>query len=699
MRESRYSTIESLMKDVAQGIRPPERLTVSQAAEKYRFLNNRGSYVGFWKNKVTPYLVEPMDVLTSDEYQGMIFVGPAQSGKTDMVINWLCHTALCDPADMMIIQTTKTTAEDFAEKKIRRAIRDTKALGQAVMPGKHNQTLHRTRFMNGMILSMSWPTINELSGKTIPRLWLTDYDRMSQDVDGEGNPYDLAKTRARSFRQYAMTVAESSPGFDLEDVKWIAKTKHQAPPAGGILSLYNRGDRRRWYWPCPSCGDYFEPDFNLLTWDETEDINQAAASVKLECPHCSHLMTHDGDPEKGIPGKHQLNQKGVWLKDGQTIDRHGNILGTVAPSEMATFWLKGVAATFSDWKGLVLNYLRALEDYESKGLEEALRTTTNVDQGNPYTPKAIEMDRLPETLKDRARELGFKEVPQGVRFLVATIDVQSGRFVIQVHGIGENNDIWVIDRFDIRDSNRLSDIGKPERVKPGAYPEDWKLLIDAVLEKAYPLIDGSGRVMQIKVIACDSGGEAGVTKNAYDFYRYLKYSHQENPSLYRRFILLKGGSVRGAPRVKITYPDSEKKDRYAEGKGQIPVLIVNTTEIKNSMNKFLDRTEPGGNYISFPNWLPDWFFEEMTSERYTSKGWEKIHSKKRNEAWDLLCYCHAVCLHQKFVNIEQIKWENPPSWAEEWDMNSLVSETAEKKRFDNKANTRYNLSQLAKDLA
>nr|WP_285222385.1 phage terminase large subunit family protein [Escherichia coli] len=21
--------------------------------------------------------------------------------------------------------------------------------------------------------------------------------------------------------------------------------------------MYNRGDRRRWYWPCPHCGEYF----------------------------------------------------------------------------------------------------------------------------------------------------------------------------------------------------------------------------------------------------------------------------------------------------------------------------------------------------------------------------------------------------------------------------------------------------------
>ena len=47
----------------SEAVRPPERLTV--AAEKYRYLNNPGSYVGKFKNSKTPYLVEPMVTLTS----------------------------------------------------------------------------------------------------------------------------------------------------------------------------------------------------------------------------------------------------------------------------------------------------------------------------------------------------------------------------------------------------------------------------------------------------------------------------------------------------------------------------------------------------------------------------------------------------------------------------------------------------------
>src|SRR5574343_35175 len=76
-----FPSIEEMIAASAGGIRPPERLTVAEAAERYRYLNNPGSYVGYWDNSVAPYLVEPMEVLTSLEFIGMIFAGPARTGK------------------------------------------------------------------------------------------------------------------------------------------------------------------------------------------------------------------------------------------------------------------------------------------------------------------------------------------------------------------------------------------------------------------------------------------------------------------------------------------------------------------------------------------------------------------------------------------------------------------------------------------
>lgn len=711
---SLFGTLEEMIVETAEGVRPPERLTVSQAAEKYRKLNNPGAYVGDWKNETTPYLVEVMDVLSSPLYTGMIFAGPAQCGKTDIFLNWLTHTVICDPADMMLIQTSQTTARDFSMRRIDRLHRHSKDVGRRLIQRRDADNTYDKQYANGMMVTLSWPTINELSGKPIPRLWLTDYDRMDQDVDGEGSPYDLAKKRATTFQSHGMCAAESSPGFVVENPKWMPSTKHEAPPTKGILSLYNRGDRRRWYWRCVSCGNPFEPDFSLLHWPDTTDFMEAAEMATMKCPYCEIDYHHD--PVGGMPGKFEMNKNGKWIKDGQFWLPDGTVEGRGIRSDTASFWLKGVAATFASWKTLVFNYLTATAEYEANGSEEALKTTINTDQGMPYTPKSLASGRLPEELKNRAKPIGQREVPPGVRFLTGSVDVQKNRFVVQIHGTGVGKDVTIIDRFEIKKSKRVDEDGERLWVNPGAYPEDWKLLVEEVLLKSYPLMDGSGRRMGIKLVVCDSGGKEGVTTNAYDFVRWLRRGdldedgrpivrddeqgeYQWVPGLAQRFLLVKGASTKGAPRVSISYPDSQRKDRSAGARGEIPVLLMNTNMLKDTLDKMLDRTEAGGGRINFPDWLDDNFFTELTVEvKDAAKGW--INPRKyRNESWDLLVYYLAGTL-TKIIGLEHLNWEQPPGWAEEWDDNDLVFDPAEKEKpFVAEVKPKKDLSSLAENLA
>ena len=707
---SLFETLEDMIVQTAEGVRPPERLTVSEAAEKYRKLNNPGAYVGPWLNEMAPYLVEVQDVLSSVSHTGMIFAGPAQCGKTDIFLNWQTYSVVCDPADMMLIQTSQTTARDFSIRRIDRLHRHTHEVQQRLIQRRDADNTFDKQYANGMLVTLSWPTINELSGKPIPRLWLTDYDRMDQDVDGEGSPYDLAKKRATTFGSHGMCAAESSPGFVVENPKWMPSSKHEAPPTKGILSLYNRGDRRRWYWRCVHCHQPFEPDFSLLHWPDTADFMEAAEMATMRCPFCE--MDYHHDPMDGMPGKYEMNINGKWIKDGQVWLPDGSVEGRGIRSEIASFWLKGVAASFASWKTLVFNYLTAEAEYEANGSEEALKTTVNTDQGMPYTPKSLASDRLPEELKNRAKPLGQREVPPGVRYLSASVDVQKNRFVVQVHGTGVGKDVWIIDRFEIKKSKRVDEDGERLWVNPGAYPEDWKLLVEEVILKTYPLMDGSGRHMAIKLVTCDSGGKEGVTTNAYDFVRWLRKGddpeidtdgeqgdYRWEPGLAQRFLLVKGASTKGAPRVAVSFPDSQRKDRSAGARGEIPVLMMNTNLLKDTLDKMLDRTDPGGGRINFPDWLDDNFFTELTVEvKDANKGWLNPR-KYRNESWDLLVYYLAGSL-TKLVGLEHLNWDQPPGWAEEWDQNDLVFDPVEQEKpFAAEVKRKSSLSSLADNLA
>jgi len=690
MKTTRYNHLGEIFIELATILKPPERMSPSKAAEKYRYVNSPGAYIGPWLNRTVPYMVEPQDVYASLRYSGEIFVGPAQCGKTDsLVLNSVVYSIKVEPMDTMVVCPTMLAARDFSMRRIDRLHRHSVDVGKMLLPGADNNNTFDKHYRTGMLLSLSWPTPTELAGKPIGRVILTDRDRMPDDVDGDGEPFDLASKRTTTFGSYAMTVAESSPSREVDNLKWIRSSPHEAPPCKGILALYNRGDRRRWYWPCPNCDRYFEGNFTMLTWDKQPGMTnlEAAESTRMVCPHCAHKI-HPDDRD-------DMQQWGMWVKDGQSVDEFGRIIGPVPRTMIASFWLNGVAAAFTNWRKLVALFLDANDEYERTGSEEGLTKFYNNDLGEPYYPKSmLDMGRLPETLKGRAEALPEREVPEGVRFLIANVDVQKNSFVVQVHGVmpGSPFDTVIIDRFEIRKSKRTDADGDVEWIRPHAYAEDWHEITEHVLEKEYPLADGSGRMMSIKFTTCDSGGKEGVTTRAYEYYRSLREQNK-----HRRFILVKGETLPNQPRTRISYPDASRRDSKSGARGDVPVLILNSNMLKDDLNGRLDCITPGKGLFRFPNWLSDSFFAEMCSEYRTPKGWEKAHGV-RNEGWDLAYYFLGVCVSE-LLRVEHVDWANPPSWARDWDKNDLVRSADKTKPFAPAVESAYDFRQLGKALA
>lgn len=687
-----YRTLQEMIAAASEVVSPPERLTVSEAARKYVRIKEK-NYSGPWSGDKTPYLVEPQNTLMSLDHTGLVFAGPARTGKSMMFQNWLATTAICDPVDMMVIHMTQGTGRDWSQSDLAKLIRNSPEVRKRLIPGRQQDNVFDKAFISGMRLTIKHPSVNELSGKTIPRVWLMDYDRMPLNVDGEGDPWTLAKKRTQTFKRHGMTVAEASPGHPVTNPRWIAQAPHEAPPAEGILSLYNDGDRRRWHWRCPEseCGGSFEPDFKLFSYPKSADPMESAEQVTMGCPHCGSLMTPDM--------QYELNLGGRWLGEGQHWLADGSIVGTARRADIASFWLKGPAAAFTTWPELVLKYLNAEADYERTGSEEKLKTVTNTDLGLPYTYKALEAGRLPEELKARARHTGDRGVvPFGVAFLVTTIDVQAGKnssFVCHTYGICPNGDVYHIDMWKVRQSRRLDEAGDHRTIDPATYPEDWHVLVEEAIERTYPLADDSGRRMAVKILACDSGGAVSeghrkgqtqdgpivsTTSNAYDFWRWLRDDPQGRRH-HLRFHLVKGraGEDGSTPDLHRTLPDAQQKDRYAIARGDVPVWLVNSNQVKDQVSNRLGRTEPGGQ-IHFPVWYDeggtvvamDWLYSQLTAEVRTPKGWERPNRQRKNEAFDLLAYCLAILTHPD-IRIRQLDWERPPGWAQDdWDRNDLV---------------------------
>ncbi len=373
---------------------------------------------------------------------------------------------------------------------------------------------------------------------------LTDYDRFPENIDSEGDGFSLASKRTTTFMSAGMTLVESSPGRDICDSKWRRKSPHEAPPTTGILSLYNRGDRRRWYWPCPHCGEYFQPAMDAMTGYRNEpDPFKASEAAYLLCPHCSGIIT----AEK----KRELNSAGVWLREGQVIDRNGNVSGEPRRSRIASFWMEGPAAAYQTWAQLVYKLLTAEQEYEATGSEETLRAVINTDWGLPYLPRASMEQRKSELLEQRAEPVPSRSVPDGVNFLVATVDVQAGRhrrFVVQVTGYGSRGERWIIDRYNITQSLRSDCDGESQRIDPASYPEDWDVLLTDVFHKSWPLASDPSQQMRLMAMAV-----AALTDNTQGAAGLELYEVYNNgyPTAYGNIIHLKGMTAVGEGELLI----------------------------------------------------------------------------------------------------------------------------------------------------
>lgn len=624
---------------MADALRPPRAMTVSETAELHRRINNPGSYVGPWRNTLTPYLTEIMDRSTSRACSTLVLVGPSQFGKTEVFLNIIADAAIHRPGGMLMFQPTKDLAMDFSDRRVELGLLGTSPDIAAELGGRRSDDkVFEKIFRNGTILSIAWPTASQFSSRPVPRVLIDERDRMPDDIDGEGDPVELGRKRTQTYGKNALIAVASSPS---------------RPDGSGIVALYRAGDRRLWFWPCPECGEYFAPGFDQrrrpivpghLAWPEGIGPDEAREAAHLVCPECGGVVEEASKPA--------MNARGVWLAEGQAITAAGEISGAAPATRTGSYWFSGLASPFTTWGEIAEKYLRAEAAFEESQSEERLKTSYNTDFGVPYRSRSGGLEGLePEVLEERAGAEGYAlgTVPAGVLFLTAAVDVQAHRFAVTVKGWGENGESWLIDRFDILTASG----SQTERIDPANAGEHWDALIPTVIARGYPLASDPARELPIATTAIDSGGLEGVTPLARDFVRRATAAGLER----WRFMLVKGANTVTAQMLPQA-PTFETDNAGKRLPGAVPLYVIGVHALKNVIARRLGIAEPGPGYIHAPDDAPGFYFREVMGERLVGGRWEKTGA---NESWDLEVYNEAARL---FLKTERVKdWSDPPAWA------------------------------------
>ena len=358
----------------------------------------------------------------------------SQMGKTDNVLNAIGQKIDDDPAPILYIGPTRSNVERVIEPRIMQMIRDCKTLWQTFSKGKSSSKNYKN--INGVSIRLGWAgSATELASQDAAEVYVDERDRMDDDVGGEGDVIELADARHATYPE-GRTVVTSTPtkgNIETEtDEAGLERWAYTSPDdiESPTWKLWQEGTRYEWAWPCPDCGDYFIPRLKLLKWPENSTPRSVLKTAMLACPHCGSLI----DNSK----KDDMNARGVYVAPGQKIRKDGTIVGDVDENDTISFWVSGLCSPWKSFGQRAAAYLRAVRS----GDPTRIQAVINTGFGELYRTGADSPDW--QVVLDRRIDYIQGEVPNGVRYIFVTVDVQKDRLVYVVRGWGARMESWLI---------------------------------------------------------------------------------------------------------------------------------------------------------------------------------------------------------------------------------------------------------------
>ena len=186
------------------GLRPDPLLTVSQWADAHRFLSQKAaSEPGRWRTSRTPYLKDIQDDLSpSSPTERIVFMKAAQVGGTEAGNNWLGYVIHHAPGPMLFVQPTVDMAKKLSKQRLAPMIAESPVLAERISPTRERDsgnTMLMKEFRGGVLMVTGANSAVGLRSMPIRYLFLDEVDAYPGDVDGEGDPVQLAERRTTTF--------------------------------------------------------------------------------------------------------------------------------------------------------------------------------------------------------------------------------------------------------------------------------------------------------------------------------------------------------------------------------------------------------------------------------------------------------------------------------------------------------------------
>lgn len=450
------ASMKALNKVIAKALRalkPPDDVTVSQWADKYRRLSSESSAEpGPWRTSRTPYLKEIMDSFSDPNVRHIVFVSASQIGKSETLNNIIGYIVDQDPGSILFIQPTNSDANEYSKLRIAPMIRDTPVLSSRFSSPKSRDsgnTIMQKSYPGGILTMTGATEAHNLASKPIRYVLGDERDRWTTNAGNEGDPWELAMARQITFYN-AKAVEVSTPTIK---------------GASAIEAAFYNGTQERWCVQCPACEKFHNIAFSDIRYEYDTTIRGSKKTYRVKevyyvCPECGAISYE----------KEMKRQPAKWVAEAPEAYQNG----------VRSFWLNTFVSPWLSWEKIILKYL------EARGDIRKMQVVYNTLFGELWEDRGGLED---EDSYMARRELYEAELPDGVLVLTCGVDTQDDRLEYEVVGYGLHNETWGIRRGQI--------MGRPDN------PETWQAL-DDIVDHIYRFSNGKG--LRVSMSLVDEGG-------------------------------------------------------------------------------------------------------------------------------------------------------------------------------------------------
>lgn len=390
------------IQNALNAFKPPEKLTVSEWADKYRVLSEKDSAApGLWRTTRTPYLKEPMNAFNNKFVKDITFVAGTQLGKTVMEQNMIGFAIAQDPGPMLIVYPTDKLAEFTSENRLQPMFELSPNL-QDKFKKMESQRLE-LQFDNMYIALVGANSPSNLSSRPVRYIFFDEIDKFPKWAGAEAGPLALAEERTKTFWN-----------------KKIVKVSSPTLKTGNIWRGWENADAQyKYFVPCPHCGEYQILEFAWLKWPEGSNIQQAKYRAYYKCKSC----------KQRIDDRHkmQMLRAGAWRQVNKSVGRVHSV----------AYHLNSIYSPWVTFGEVAAKFL------SSKDAPEELMNFVNSWLAEPWEDKANRMQSDIVMEKQLHYEQGI--IPESAQLLTMGIDVQLDHFWWGVRAWGPNLTSYLID--------------------------------------------------------------------------------------------------------------------------------------------------------------------------------------------------------------------------------------------------------------